>query len=259
MLHFDATDDYQRYVDSLIAYETSNVVSNAKEAVFFASRHAFDNATQMSADLLVNPLADGAKGDYDDATSAPGVAKKWGFRTRKVWGDDATKEALSEILAPATDTMPPALLFTATHGIGLPKGDEQQRAVQGALLCQDWPGFGDISPDHYFAASDLPTDARLHGLISFHFACYGAGTPANDRFIHTPGEPPQPIADEAFIASLPKSLLAHSAGGALACIGHVERAWGYSITLNGKLQALNCCRSRMLWVVSCWASRSVTR
>ena len=222
-LHFDTAEEYSRYVASVIEYENAEVVPNAKEAIFFGVRHEFDQATQMSADLLVNPLADGPN------ENTPGVATRWGFATRKLWGPKATKSALTEVLRTSNGAKPPAFLFTASHGLGFKKGHERQLRAQGALLCQDWPGFGQISPDHYFAAANLPADANVRGLIAFHFACYGAGTPDFDNFVHKPGEPPPQIADQPFIAALPKALLAHPKGGALACIGHVERAWGYSI------------------------------
>lgn len=227
-LHFDTASEYDGYVASLIDYETSQAVPNAREAVFFAARHPFDRATQLSADLLVNPLADGVPAEGSQPAQ-PGIAERWGFQTRKLWAEAATKEALAETLMPAGGAKPPAFLFTATHGIGWPRGHANQQAAQGALLCQDWPGFGTIGPDHYFAGTDVPADGRVQGMITFHFACYGAGTPSHDRFIHEPEEPPPPIADHPFIAALPKALLTHPQGGALACVGHVERAWGYSI------------------------------
>ncbi len=85
-----------------------------------------------------------------------------------------------------------------------------------------------MSPDFYFAGSDIPPDSRVHGMITFHFACYSAGTPSHDRYVHRRGVPPYSIANRPFIAALPKALLSHPQGGALACIGHVERAWSYS-------------------------------
>jgi hypothetical protein len=236
LLHFDTADEYSRYVQSVITYETAQVLPNAKEAVFFGARHPFDRATQMSADQLVNPLADGTSASAGTGTgtgSSPGVAQRWGFGSRKLVGDDATKEALASVFKSGGSIKPPAFLFTATHGMGFPLGHANQQAGQGALLCQNWPGFGQISPDHYFAASDVPADGNFHGLISFHFACYGAGTPAQDRFIHKPGMPPPDIAAKPFLAAMPKALLSHPNGGALAVIGHVERAWGYSIVTPG--------------------------
>ena len=99
--------------------------------------------------------------------------------------DQTTKARLSELLGGA-DT--PSLFFTASHGMGFPKGDPRQLPHQGALLCQDWPGplqsHGPISDACSFSADDLGQDASLHGLVSFHFACYGAGTPQRDDFAH---------------------------------------------------------------------------
>jgi hypothetical protein len=227
-LDFERPVDYAAYADSLIDYETSTSVPNGREVVFFGTRHKFDNATQLSADQLVAPLADGMPGSGPQLPQ-PGVAQEFNFQARKLWGADALKAALTEVFCPAAGVKPPAFLFSATHGMGWPSGDKDQLAKQGALLCQDWPGFGKISPDHYFAASDMPPDAHVHGLVAFHFACYGAGTPASDRFIHEAGHPPPAIAPKPFTAALPRTLLTHANGSALAVIGHVERAWGYSI------------------------------
>jgi hypothetical protein len=222
-LDFDRPEDYQAYVASVISYETAAAVPNERRAVFFGTRHQFDPPTELSAEHLVTPLADGLDGE-------PGIAQEMGFQAQKLVEKEATWEALSRVFTPAAGINPPAFLFTASHGMVWPVNKPaEQRAAQGALLCQDWPGFGKIAPGHYFAAGDLPADARLAGLISFHFACYSAGTPLDDRYLHKKGKKPPQIAPAPFIAALPKALLAHPNGGALAVIGHVERAWDTSI------------------------------
>jgi hypothetical protein len=85
-------------------------------------------------------------------------------------------------------------------------------------------------PEQYLAASDVPDGADLHGLIAFHFACFGAGTPRYDEYAYRKleGAPPAEIAPRAMLSALPRRLLGHPNGGALAVIGHVERAWGCS-------------------------------
>ncbi len=227
-LHFDTPAEYEAYVDSLIAYENGTSVPNAREVVFFSPRHSFDAATQMSADSLVNPLADGIPA-ANGQPAAPGVAQHWGYTRCKLWGDDATRQALLDVICPPAQQQPPALLFTASHGMGFPASSTQQKATQGALLCQDWPGFGTIAPTHYFSAADVPAGARVNGMVMFHFACYGGGTPEYDQFFHVANQPTPQLANAPFIAALPKTWLTHPGGGALAVIGHVERAWGYSI------------------------------
>lgn len=223
-LDFDSPDAYHAYVASLIDYETSDDVPNSRRAVFFGTRHQFDPPTNLSADRLVTPLADGLPGE-------PGVAQELGYQSQKVVAKDARRDELYRVFAPPPGEKPPAFLFTASHGMVWPVNKpEEQRKGQGALLCQDWPGFGKISPEHYFSAGDLPANAHLQGMITFHFACYSAGTPLDDRYIHKARTRPPQIAMAPFIAALPKFLLSHQNGGALAVVGHVERAWDSSIT-----------------------------
>lgn len=198
-LELDSVEDYRRYAKQLIAYE-SRAPLNGRKVEVFGPRH--DSATNLSADRLLTPLAEE-------------------FATSKHIGDSATKATLRRILGDRPD-----VLFTASHGVGFPPDDPRQKDAQGALLCQDWPGPGAISSDHYFAASDVPDGARLDGMIAFHFACFGGGTPEKDRFFKRTDAPTKTLAKTPFIAALPKQLLRN---GAIAVTSHVDRAWGYSI------------------------------
>jgi hypothetical protein len=131
-------------------------------------------------------------------------------------------------------------------------GNARQRAEQGALICSDWPGAGPVQEGMRFSADDVPNDARLLGMIAFFFACYGAGTPQFDEFaIRTRQQElldrgvavtgleqheRMPIAPQPFVARLPQRLLGHPTGGALAVVGHVDRAWGSSFIWEGAQQ-----------------------
>jgi hypothetical protein len=228
-LAFDRPEDYGRYAEAVVAYETGAGVANGKEVVYWGTRHDGDAATELSADRLVRPLDEGLPASPGD-DAIPAVAGKLKFRSRSFRGEEATKANLLEVLH-ARKQAPPSFLFTASHGMGgWPKGDARQRPGQGALLCQDWPGFGRIKPDYYLAAADVEADARLQGLIAFVFACYGAGTPRYDPFLKDLAGGPVEVAAAPFVSALAQRLLA---GGALAVIGHVERAWAYSIQPQG--------------------------
>jgi hypothetical protein len=228
-LAFDRPEDFRQYAESVIAYETAVAPPNGREIAFWSTRNRADRATQLSADYLAQPLAMGIPADGDQPAEGP-IADDWGFRAHTFFGPRATRGNLLERLSEFDPSARPAFLFTASHGLSWPKGHELQRAQQGALLCQDWPGLG-IPPAaaHCLTATDIPSEARVHGLIAFCFACYGAGTPAVDHFLADNTRSPVPIAEAPFVAALPKRALAHPGGGALAVIGHVERAWAYSI------------------------------
>jgi hypothetical protein len=216
-IYFDTLEEYANYAQSVVRAEQGEF-TRAPKASFIGVRNPGDMATKLSATELVQPLAEWMTQDKPD----------WSIQT--LLKDDATKANLGELLNSADG---PALLFTASHGMGFPKDDPRQLPHQGALLCQEWPGplqwMGKPIPEeHYFSADDISDDARLGGMINFHFACYGAGTPQRDDFAHRALQERLDIAPHAFMARLPQRLLGHPKGGTLAVIGHVERAWGYS-------------------------------
>lgn len=218
---FDSPDEYACYARSVVEAERG-ARTRPRQAAFFGVRNPDDDATALSAEYLVAPLAE---------KLAERAGADWIFST--AMGEDARKVRLATLMGGEAT---PALLFTASHGVGFPCGDPLQARHQGALLCGDWPGpvqhAGPLSPDHYFSRDDLET-ADVAGLISFHFACYGAGTPQYDEFSRRPDMPPKLIAPAPMLAPLAKRLLAHEKGGALAFVGHVERAWAYSFVWPG--------------------------
>ncbi|MCP4697749.1 MAG: hypothetical protein GY862_12990 [Gammaproteobacteria bacterium] len=219
-IHFDTLEEYANYAQSVVAAETGKI-QLPREAALFGTANADDPATQLSAEHLLGPIARHIK-------------KLGGWRLRTCLREQADKARLAQLLGGGQT---PALLFTASHGMAFPNGDPRQQPHQGALLCQDWPGPNEwqqaIPQDHYFAADDLDSSVRLGGLISFHFACYGAGTPHYDDFAKQAFKDRETIAPHAFLAQLPRRLLSHPRGGALAAVGHIDRAWGYSFLWEG--------------------------
>jgi hypothetical protein len=216
-IYFETEAEYAQYAHSVVQAETTGL-SLSRRASFFGVRNDGDRATRLSADNLIKPLADWMKEDQPN----------WDVQT--LLEAEATKSRLGQLLG-GNET--PSLLFTASHGMGFKDPNHPKLlSQQGSLICQDWPGPGiPLTEDHYFSAFDVSNEARLLGLIAFHFACYGAGTPKLDDFAHGQNSAERAaIAPHAFVAQLPQRLLGHPQGGALAVIGHVERAWGYSFS-----------------------------
>lgn len=218
-IHFATLDEYAAYARSVVAAERDGVTL-ARRIVFAGVQHPDDMATARSLQGLVQPLA-------ADLARHP-QRGEWTVTT--ITGAEATKDRLSQLL----HHEPPALLFTASHGVEFDPIDSRQMVHQGAILCADWPGLRAwqsraIPPQFYLSADDIAGSTSLHGAFIFQFACFGAGCPREDDFPHLSGSRTN-IAERPFVAALPQRVLGLPRGGALAYIGHVERAWTFSFS-----------------------------
>ena len=225
-LHFETTEGYANYARGVVEAETSPAARRPREVAFFGVSNQDDQATLRSARDLVEPLSKALEED---------PKRKWPIH--RVMRDEAVKARLGRLLG-GEET--PALLFTATHGVAFPAGDPLQLAGQGALLCQDWPGPEKwkeaIPANQYFSAADVPDDADVRGLVAFFFACYGAGTPDISDFYDPTQDQPEQIAPKPFVSRLSQRLLGHPRGGALAVLGHIDRAWTTSFSWSDQAQ-----------------------
>jgi hypothetical protein len=192
-LAFDTAGDYRSYADAVIRAEAS-IAPERRTLELFAPSRPSDRPTLLSALQLAAPLREELQGAD-------------GWTVNATIGEGATKARLTSLLLDDG----PQLLLTAGHGIGFEAGDRRRAERQGALVTQDWGGPGTpISPEQYFSAADLPPDRPVRAQIIFAFACFGVATTA-----------------PALLSRLPQRLLA---GGALAFVGHVDRALGCSYT-----------------------------
>ncbi len=209
-IHFDTLDEYHSYARSVVAAEDAKQpLALARQAAFFGVSNGSDPATQLSAAQLIDPLA-------------TTFAQQPGWEVQHWEAAAANKAKLARLLGGGET---PAFLFSASHGAGFSQsGDARQRRQQGAIVCSDWPGRGAPEEKHVLTADDIGDDAHLLGLISFFFACYGAGTPRYDDFtVNTRQRAGQQvggleqvdrteIAPQPFVARLPQRLLGHPRG-----------------------------------------------
>jgi Peptidase family C25 len=204
-----------------VNYEKAAGAPTTRNIAIFATEHDFDTATQLFMRNVAKPMALG-----EGATPVPiGRRQKFGLKT--IFGDQATRSALADLFCGRDDGGSPSLLFSGTHGMSFRPDDPRQFSAQGAIVCQDWPAYGEVNADHWFSSTDVPAEARVHGMMHVFFACHGGGCSAFDNFDRMNNKPRQ-IAPKPFIAKLPQALLAHPNGGALAVLAHIERAWAYS-------------------------------
>ena len=243
-IYFKEPNDYRNYAQSVVAAESGRV-RLPRRLTFFGARNPGDPATEDTADRLIQPLTANVL--------EPGIP----WKVDAVVGEEARKERLARLLG-GKET--PGLLFAACHGVGFPWGDTRQADRQGALVCQDWPGpnhEAGLHRSHYFTADDLPKDASFRGLVAFLYACHSLGTPARSNVPEPRLARPETLADHDIVSTLPQRLLAHPNGGALAVIGHVDRALTASFLGSSKGEALdpfrNCLRRLLKDHTVSWA------
>ena len=216
-LWFENADDFERYAQSVVDYETASQVPSSRKLVFFAPDYggADNGASKELCDSLVNPLI------------SAGLGQNKKFKLQSYVGATATKSKLNDILTASDPDGTPALLFTGSHGLMVAPDKAWLADFQGAIMCQEWNGQPPL-PDTYYAAQDLPQNAKVHGMVHFMFDCYGLGWPENDTYSYQhPKISPKPM-----MARLPQALLGRE-NGALAVLGHIDRAWSYSYQADG--------------------------
>lgn len=213
-LWFDDPEAWARYAASVVAAEESRLRRDSR-ARFLGTTD--DEVTAHATMGLLHPLAEELQEEGHAVDLLP--------------GPEATRDALLRAMDEA------ALVFTATHGLGARRLRRPEQLLrQGALLTQGWRGVGQpVDPACTLGGDQIPDDADVHGLISVHLACFGAGTPRVDRFGRAllSGQgllPRRALAPRPMVSWLPQRLLGHPAGGALAVISHVDRAWETSFS-----------------------------
>jgi hypothetical protein len=207
-IQFETLREYRNYARSVVFSEREHEAGRftlPNRLAVFAPQHRGDRATELSQRFLAQPLA----------SRLQELQPAW--QLEPVLVEQATKTRLGQLLG---GELTPALFFNSSRaGFG--------------ILCQEWPGYGRITEEHMFTDRDIPDHARLLGLIPFLWGGETAGQPKYSNFL-APGEKPKQLIPRAQLSPFAQRLLSHPKGGALAVFGHVERAWGYSFTIELK-------------------------
>lgn len=205
-LDFDSLYDLKTYVEKVIRLEKAQEPVVNREALIFATDGGTGDPTYFSHHYMAEPLA-----QY--------ICDECKFKTTTIAGKKATKTELTTALLKDK----PALVYTASHGLGATSEPlDFQKKVNGAICCQHRKG--EPLEKWGFTGDDVPLDRPfLEGSAFFQFACFGYGTPAESDYSHWFGNP-ELNCEQDFVAALPKKLLSHPRGP-ISFVGHLDTAW----------------------------------
>jgi len=223
-LHFDDASGYEAYIDKLLRLEKAPQKTPGRVVVHTA--HDGSGALRAGHAGLIEPLLELMNAEQERGRSAAGSIA--------VGGGVPLDTDLNGFFE-RTEKGDAGVLFTMSHGLGGPrngwKKEADRRARQGAMV------FGGTD---FVTGDDLAARPFMAGGVWFMFACYSAGTPDVSAYHHwlerlaalgkIKGGADVLASlkgDGAFVASLPKRVLANP-DGPVAFVGHVDLAWSYS-------------------------------
>jgi hypothetical protein len=193
-------DALGRYVDKVLRLESAPARATALPLVMWAPSGGRRDPTFYSRRAMVEPLAH----RYADKH----------LPLELLVDQRATKEVLLQVVA----EQQPGVLFTASHGraVAAPLGLVEQTRHNGSLVDQH---LANLTVD------DLPAPDQpfVEGGLVHAFACFGYGTPSTSGYTHWNAQVARYQADVAFVAALPKAMLALDRGP-IAFVGHADYA-----------------------------------
>ncbi|MBN1205583.1 MAG: hypothetical protein JXB05_11755 [Myxococcaceae bacterium] len=215
---------FEAYVAKVLRWERTPSPHVRGRAVFYTV-HDGTAATLIGYNTLVAPTLSRCR-------EQQGVG---GFPAREILEiGDPIDWSPQRLLATARMEAP-SLLFTLSHGLGMPRAGwssrDAQRRLQGTMC---------LGSHQHLEPVDLARGPFLPGGIWFYFASFGAGTPAASAFHpwlshlraagHDAGRLEATLASlpresaRPFVSALPQAALANP-DGPLAVLGHVDLAW----------------------------------
>lgn len=211
-IYFDNTSDYEIYVKKILSYKSS---TKNRNLLFFAPVHSNSDPTFYSKKYLVQPLLNKLKSIANIKLLLNGKATEKNLYTY-------TQKTRYNIV------------FTATHGLAIPKKLKHKKHLQGSIVCQDAEFGKDLIKNNkgIITGKDIENGKCINCDILFMFGCYTAGTLRNSDFkFWVPAKIKSALkqyeAEQDFIAYLPQKLLA-SQDGPFVVIAHIDPAWVFS-------------------------------